>query len=321
MTRNQANPDWLPTCSREVLLERAGMLHKIRRFFLQRNVLEVDTPSLSHGTITDVYLEPLTSTASAPDKLLYLQTSPEFAMKRLLAAGSGCIYQIGRAFRNDEAGRYHNPEFLMLEWYRVGFDHLQLMDEVDQLLVTVLETEPADKISYRDLFIQQLDMDPLSATLEQLQQMVTVKANGPLLDDRDQLLHCLFSILIEPELGQQRPLMVYDFPASQSALARLSASDPSVADRFEVYYRGVELANGFHELKDVAEQRQRFIEDNRQRELQGKNIMPLDERFLAALDAGLPDCAGIALGLDRLLMLKLGKTSIRDVMPFPIERA
>ncbi|RLA00157.1 MAG: elongation factor P lysine(34) lysyltransferase [Gammaproteobacteria bacterium] len=324
MSRDNQETDWQPAADQDVLIARANMLAGIRSFFQQRSVLEVDTPSLSQGTITDVYLEPLSSSCQSIDEgkqSLYLQTSPEFAMKRLLAAGSGCIYQICRAFRDDEMGRFHNPEFLMLEWYRIGFDHQKLMVEMDELLAAILNTEPSDTISYQELFLQRLKIDPLSCSDEDLQSLVFDKANGPKLEQRDEMLHCLFSILIEPELGIKRPLMVFDFPASQSALAKLSNTDPRVASRFEVYYQGVELANGFHELQDAEEQRQRFIEDNQQRKLLGKQQRKLDERFLAALENGLPDCAGVALGLDRLLMLKLEKKAIAQVMTFPIDRA
>ncbi|MCP3673445.1 MAG: elongation factor P--(R)-beta-lysine ligase [Gammaproteobacteria bacterium] len=324
MNSDNIEPDWRPSTSQDALRARAQMLTSIRSFFQQKNVLEVDTPSLSQCTITDVYLEPMTSKCQcigqgkAP---LYLQTSPEFAMKRMLASGSGCIYQICRAFRDDELGRFHNPEFLMLEWYRVGFDHKQLMSEMDELLMLVLESEPADRVSYQQLFFDTLQLDPLTVSDDVLNQLVLSKANGPDLDDRDQNLQCLFSTLIEPNIAPSKPIMVYDFPASQSALARLSTSDPRVADRFEVYYRGVELANGFHELKDADEQRQRFLDDNAQRKRLNKSTKPLDERFLAALTSGLPNCAGVALGLDRLLMLKLNKPSISDVLPFPLDIA
>lgn len=318
------NSEWQPLTSRDVLVARADMLACIRGFFQKKKVLEVDTPALSQGTITDVYLEALSSNfqqVGQENTALYLQTSPEFAMKRLLAAGSGCIYQICRAFRNDELARYHNPEFLMLEWYRLNFDHRQLMSEMNELLMAILATGDADIITYQQLFLNFLQIDPLTASIKQLQQLVTEQANGPILDDRDELLQCLFAILIEPQLGLEVPLMVYDFPASQSALARLSQADCRVAERFEVYYRGIELANGFHELKDADEQRQRFIADNGLRKSQGKAVKPLDERFLAALDSGLPDCAGVAMGLDRLLMLKLNKQSISEVMPFTLDRA
>ena len=324
MSQSSIRHDWKPNTSRSDLITRAEMLANIRHFFRQRKVIEVDTPSLSQGTVTDVYLEAMSSHCHCLDmgeRLLYLQTSPEFAMKRLLAAGSGCIYQICRAFRDDEMGRLHNPEFLMLEWYRVGFNHLQLMSEMDQLLSLILGTKPADVVSYQQLFIEHIQIDPLDATDKQLQELVTEKANGPVLADREQLLQCLFSTLIEPNLAPEKPLMICDFPASQSALARLSETDPRVADRFEVYYQGIELANGFHELKDETEQRKRFIADNQQRRKLNKKEKPLDERFLAALNAGLPDCAGVALGLDRLLMLKLNKQSISEVMPFPLYKA
>jgi lysyl-tRNA synthetase class 2 len=324
MSQNHNSHDWQPTASQSVLIERAKLLANIRQFFSSKNILEVDTPTLSHGTITDVYLDALKSSyqnSQGEKQPLYLQTSPEFAMKRLLAAGSGSIYQICRAYRDDEVGRYHNPEFLMLEWYRIDFDHLQLMAEMDELLTVILETKPADIITYQQLFIDTLQLDPLEEKNSNLQQIVIEKANGPILDDRDELLHCLFGVLIEPLLGQERPLMVTDFPASQSSLARLSKTDPRVADRFEVYYKGIELANGFHELKDATEQRERFNQDNAQRKILEKDQKPLDERFLAALESGLPDCAGVALGLDRLLMLKLNKKRIQEVMPFTLDRA
>ena len=316
--------DWRPSTSQQVLIQRAEMLSRIRRFFQHKEVLEVDTPSLSQATITDIYLEPMKSQCQSMGQgkvPLYLQTSPEFSMKRLLSAGSGSIYQIGRAYRDDESGRYHNPEFLMLEWYRVDFDHLQLMREVEELLSLILGSNTASTISYQQLFIKHLGIDPLSISDADLQILVTEHAKGPDLNDRDQMLQCLFSILIEPELGFEQPLIVYNYPASQAALARISKIDPRVAERFEVYYRGVELANGFHELANSKEQRQRFLADNEKRRALGKEERPYDERLLAALDSGFPNCAGVALGLDRLLMLKLNKTSIAEVMPFPIDIA
>ncbi len=316
--------DWQPTTSREVLIARAEMLSKIRDFFKSKKVIEVDTPALSQGTVTDVYLESMTSCCNSVEdgsRTLYLQTSPEFAMKRLIAAGSGCIYQICRAFRDDESGRVHNPEFLLLEWYRMEYDHFQLMSEMDELLGLVLGTKKAHKVSYQQLFMDYLQFDPLTASTDDIQHLVLKKINGLKLDDRDQMLQVLFSSLIEPSIAKNRPLMVFDYPASQSALARLSTSDQRVAERFEVYYRGVELANGFHELTHEGEQRQRFLNDNLQRKATGKEEKPLDERFLSAIGSGLPDCSGVALGLDRLLMLLLQKESIVEVMPFPINRA
>ena len=324
MNDENNNPDWKPTTSQITLIERSYLLETIRSFFQTKNVIEVSTPTISRGTITDVYLEALTCSSeniSTEQSTYYLQTSPEFAMKRLLAAGSGSIYQICHAYRDEEAGRYHNPEFTMLEWYRVDFNHLELMSEVNELLQTILNSEQAEIISYQNLFLDYLEIDPLEASAEELQKLVSNKANGPVLDSRDEMLQCLFSILIEPDLAKERPLMVTDFPASQSALARISKDDPRVADRFEVYFKGIELANGFHELKDASEQRQRFEADNLQRKKLGKQEKPIDENFLDALNAGLPDCAGIALGIDRLLMLKLGKKHISEVMSFPIDIA
>lgn len=317
-------PDWRPTTSQEVLIARSALLSTIRHFFQAKAVLEVSTPTISRGTITDVYLEAMTCSSkniSKNQSTYYLQTSPEFAMKRLLCAGSGSIYQICHAYRDEEAGRYHNPEFTLLEWYRIGFNHVDLMSEVDELLQVVLGTEQAEIISYQNLFLNHLQIDPLKASAEELQKLVSNDANGPTLESKDEMLHCLFSILIEPKLAKKRPLIVCDFPASQSALARISTSDPRVSERFEVYFKGIELANGFHELKDVKEQRKRFEADNHQRKRLGKSERPIDETFLDALSAGLPDCAGIALGIDRLLMLKLGKKRISDVITFPIDIA
>ncbi len=324
MSVKNNTPDWQPTTRPEILIARAEMLSKIRDFFKSKKVIEVDTPALSLGTVTDVYLESMTSCCSSVEggsQTLYLQTSPEFAMKRLIAAGSGCIYQICHAFRDDESGRVHNPEFLLLEWYRMEYDHFQLMSEMDELLCLLLGTKKAHRVSYQQLFIDYLHFDPLTASTVDIQQIVLKKINGLKLDDRDQMLQVLFSSLIEPSIAKNRPLMVFDYPASQSALACLSASDQRVAERFEVYYRGVELANGFHELTNAEEQRQRFLNDNLQRKATGKEEKPLDERFLSAIGSGLPDCSGVALGLDRLLMLLLQKESIAEVMPFPINRA
>jgi lysyl-tRNA synthetase class 2 len=324
MSTSTDKSTWRPSTSIETLLVRAEMLRQIRCFFLDRDILEVETPLLSKGTVTDVYLEAF-STSYQDNALgeipLYLQTSPEFAMKRLLSAGTGSIYQICKAFRCDEAGRYHNPEFTMLEWYRIDFNHQDLMSEMNELLTLILETETADIISYQQLFIEHLDVDPLTASELELQKIASQKAQASILDDRDQLLQCLFSILIEPNIAQERPLMVCDYPASQSALAQISSTDPRVAERFEVYYQGIELANGFHELKDPIEQKQRFIEDNSQRMKLNKDQKPLDTQLLDALSSGLPNCAGVAMGLDRLLMLKLQKSHISEVLPFTIERA
>ncbi|MDY6981256.1 MAG: EF-P lysine aminoacylase EpmA, partial [Pseudomonadota bacterium] len=258
----------------------------------------------------------------------YLHTSPEYPMKRLLAAGSGPIYQVCKVFRAGEAGRRHNPEFTMLEWYRPGFDHHALMQEVDDLVRALLadafSLEETCRFSYRDLFLRYLQLDPFTCTVKELQQQARQQhidiAHHPDME-RDNWLDLLLTHVIEPQLPANRPVFVYDYPASQGALARLQQqNDITVASRFELYLGGLELANGYHELQDPAEQRQRFERDQQQRQQQGRFVPEIDEKFLAALEHGLPDCAGVALGLDRLLMIASGKDDIRDVLSFSIER-
>lgn len=284
---------------------------------------------LSQSAGTDPALEPMRSQYTGPGHAhglpLYLLTSPEFPMKRLLAAGSGDIYQICQAFRDGEYGQLHNPEFSVLEWYRLGFDHHQLMDEMAQLVRVCMEAElPVEKISYQRLFEQFFHWDPLVATKEQLQasaEAYPIQGAADMdLAQRDDWLDLLLTHVIDRHLGQGRLTFVYDYPASQASLARLNPEDPRVASRFELYYQGVELANGFHELADSKEQRSRFEEENQQRERNGQQQMPVDERLLAVLD-DLPDCSGVALGLDRLLMLKLGAHSLDQVLNFPLDQA
>ena len=315
---------WQPTANQTARVERAALYRQIRAFFEARNVLEVETPLLSQSTVSDVYLDPFVTQfaygASHP-QALYLQTSPEYAMKRLLCAQSGAIYQICKAFRHEGVGRYHNPEFSMLEWYRPGYTHHMLMDEMEQLLTLTLGTNVANRLSYQRAFIEHLALDPLVCTETQLMSALRTYHIDVVSDtrlSRDDCLQLLFSTCIEPVIGQAQPCFVYDFPVSQAALARVSAEDSRVAHRFEVYFKGVELANGFYELTAEAEQRQRFEQDNLMREQKGLPARPLDERFLAALKDGLPDCAGVALGLDRLLMLKIGATRIEEVINFPV---
>ncbi|MBT0585344.1 elongation factor P--(R)-beta-lysine ligase [Alteromonas oceanisediminis] len=329
---NKVLPAWHPQADIETLHARAHLLHSIRAFFAARSVLEVETPVLSaHGT-TDPYIESFCAAKprSAHNSQAefthagYLQTSPEFPMKRLLCAGSGCIYQICKVFRQEQSGRRHNPEFTLLEWYRVGFDHHDLMQEVDAFLQHTLACKPAQTISYQALFEQIMQIDPLSITHEQLVNHVdTLGILAGTADEfsHDDLLNLLFSHVIEPNLGHDRPLLVHSFPASQSALARINADDPRTADRFEAYVAGMELANGFYELADAPEQRQRFESDNRVRARAGQPEIPQDEHLLDALAHGLPDCAGVALGLDRLLMLKMQRADIQDVLAFPFQRA
>ena len=328
--RRNSSRDWRPTTSPEVLRLRAELLALVRRFFAERGVLEVETPLLSAATVPDLHLASLSLRLEAPGapSRAYLQTSPEFAMKRLLAAGSGAIYQVCKAFRDGEAGRSHNPEFTILEWYRPGLDHFALMDEMDELLAAVLGTGPAERVAYGRVFERHLGIDPHRAPIADLRRAaeacgVELAGAGP--EDRDGWLQLLMSHAIEPELGRGRPSFVHDFPASQAALARVrppaEAGGVALAERFEVYARGVELANGFHELADAAEQRRRFERDLERRRDAGLPAVPIDERLLAALDAGLPDCAGVALGIDRLLMLRAGESDLRRVISFPIDRA
>lgn len=319
---------WEPSASIDTLVIRAKLIQKIRQFFISRDVLEVETPTLSSATVTDVHLcgfhTNFISPFQAESQLLYMQTSPEFAMKRLLSAGSGAIFQICKSFRNEEAGRHHNPEFTMLEWYRPGFDHLQLMNEVDQLMQAIVGSQPAETISYQQVFLQYLKLDPLNDDLASIKNLCIQHGFADIAkleSDKDTLLQLLFSHLIEPKIGQIAPVFVIDFPASQAALARISALDSKVAERFELYFKGIELANGFHELTDPNEQRRRFTTDNQIRADKGLPVMPIDERFLSALDSGLPSCAGVALGVDRLIMLALQKTHISEVIAFSINNS
>lgn len=320
--------DWQPSASIAKLQQRALLLASIRQFFAERQVLEVETPAISHATVTDVHLHTFQTDFIGPGYAdgshLYLMTSPEFHMKRLLAAGSGCIYQIGKAFRNEENGRYHNPEFTMLEWYRVGFDHHDLMAEMDALLQQVLQCEAAEKMTYQNAFLQVLGVCPLEASMPQLKVVANELGLSDIAEpeeDRDTLLQLLFSVGVENKIGLQVPAIVYDFPASQAALARINKQDPRVADRFEVYFKGIELANGFHELDDAKEQLARFEADNQKRVEMGLSPQPIDHHLIAALEAGLPACAGVALGIDRLIMLALNCDHIDDVTAFPFPKA
>lgn len=319
---------WSPTAPLAFLQQRAQILARIRLFFADRHVLEVDTPTMASAGVTDVHLHNFTTRFVGPGQAdglaLYLQTSPEFHMKRLLAAGYGAIYQIAKAYRNEEAGRLHNPEFTMLEWYRPGFDHQALMDEMADLLQLVLAVETPTRISYQQAFIETLGVCPLTASLDALRRAGLGLGADDLLaieSHRDTLLQLLFAVGVEPRIGQQVPCFVYDFPASQAALARINPHDSRVAERFEVYFKGIELANGFHELTDADEQRRRFELDNQERAERGLAIRPIDEYLLAALAHGLPQCAGVALGIDRLVMLALGAESLEQVIAFPVMRA
>jgi len=315
---------WSPSATVEILQTRAKLMAGIRDFFSKRQVLEVETPLLSHGTITDPHIQAIPALfIGAEKKTVFLQTSPEYAMKRLLAADVGAIYQICKAFRQGEIGKLHNPEFTLLEWYRPGFDHHDLMDEMSDLLQCILQTKPIVRLSYHEIFETYLKINPHTASFVELaicaeKNQVDMVSD---LSDRNAWLNLLLSHCIEPHLGQENPVFVYDFPASQAALAKIRPENPPVASRFELYFKGVELANGFHELLDAKEQRKRFEADLLFRKQQGLGASSIDERFLAALEKGLPDCAGVALGIDRLMMLALGCPSIKEAMSFHFEHA
>jgi len=312
--------------------KRAKILQQIRQFFVERNVVEVETPVLSQGTVTDVYLDALSCkydfladspTGHSTD--LFLQTSPEFHMKRLLASGYGCIYSIAKSFRHEEAGRFHNPEFTMLEWYRIGFDQFDLMSEVSDLIQVVLGGNKALFSSYQDIFLKTVSVDPLTANFNELVEVLDQhdKSADWLIEmkDADLLLQFIFTEIIELTIGINQPQFIYDFPIAQASLAKRSIDDPRVAQRFECYYRGIELVNGFNELTDANEQVARFEEDNAKRTAQGLTVKPIDKNFIEALNHGLPQCSGVALGIDRLVMLALDIKNISAVQSFSIERA
>ncbi|TKB51362.1 elongation factor P--(R)-beta-lysine ligase [Ferrimonas sediminicola] len=319
---------WQPTAPLDNLRRRAALIGQIRDFFARRGVLEVETPALSRSATTDLHLHSFDTRFVGPGAAqgvpLYLMTSPEFHMKRLLCAGSGAIYQLCKSFRNEEAGRHHNPEFTMLEWYRPGFDHHQLMDEMAELLEGVLECGTPERATYQQVFLKHTGVDPLARDLPGLKACCHRYGLGDIADieeEVDTLLQLLFSMVVEPVIGQDVPCFVFDFPASQAALARISDQDPRVAERFEVYFKGIELANGFHELSDADEQLRRFEQDNLKRQAAGLPPRPIDHLLIRALAAGLPDCAGVALGVDRLIMLALEEEQIDAVLAFPVSRA
>jgi lysyl-tRNA synthetase class 2 len=320
---------WEPTCSLQQLQARANLLQKIRVFFADRNVLEVETPLLCQATGTDPNLEFFSTQyrLGTQSQTYYLQTSPEFCMKRLLAAGSGSIYQISKAFRNSESGRYHNPEFSLLEWYRIAFDLQQLMEEVAQLLKYLLEPlkPKVECISYTEVFRRYTELDPLTFSVQAY--IECARSNN--LNDAELIcsenhsmwLDFLFSFLIQPQLGKQSICMIFDYPASQSSLARVKIGDQRLVERVEVFVDGVELGNGYFELTDSVEQQQRFDCERELRKQMGLYVPNVDKRFLNAIESGLPDCSGMALGLDRLMMISTNSKAIEQVMAFPFGHA
>lgn len=326
-----APADFRPTALRANLALRAQLLRRMRQFFDGRGFLEVETPLLSADTVVDRHLDPLPVTLfddprePAVGRTLWLQTSPEYGMKRLLAAGAAAaMYQVARVFRGGERGAWHNPEFTMVEWYRVGDGMQEGMQLLSELAEHVLGWEAAERISYRQAFLTWTGVDPLSAPISQLAQTARqrgIAAPAGWGDDRDAWLDLLLTECVQPHLGQARPAILYDYPASQAALARVRDETPPVAERFELFARGIELANGYHELTDAHVLRERNAAANRQRLADGKYLLPEDSRLLAAMDCGLPPCTGVALGFDRLVMLAAEASEISQVIPFPIERA
>jgi len=332
---------WQPSCSIEKLKARAEFYAQIRAFFYKRNVLEVETPLLSISTATDPHLESICALVKTQmdqvEQNYFLHTSPEFPMKRLLASGSGSIYQICKTFRNGETGSRHNPEFTMLEWYRPGFSLDDLMSEVESLIYETLApkftlSRGIEKLTYRESFLRYLSIDPFEiadADLEIKARELTAYAGPDMV--RDDYLNLLLSICIEPQLGKitsdkknhLSPVFLYEYPPSQASLAQVSISKEgiSVAQRFELYIDGLELANGYFELTDPKEQVNRFEQDNAERRHLNLPEIPFDINLISALKKGLPACAGVALGLDRLLMVRERAQSISEVLAFPIERA
>ncbi|MGO4702453.1 EF-P lysine aminoacylase EpmA [Dyella sp. 2RAB6] len=307
---------------------RAQLNALLRQFFAERGVLEVETPILSAAGNTDPNIESFSATFSghvdAGPRERWLRTSPEYPLKRLLAAGVGDCYELGRVFRNGEAGGRHNPEFTMLEWYRVGWDHRQLMEESIALVECALAMagRRAEVVveSYRQLFLDELGLDPLHAPIDELRAPLAEYGIGPDGLGRDDWLDLLITHKLQPAFPRDRITVIHDYPASQCALARIRPGDPPMAERFELFLGRYELANGYHELNDGAEQRQRFERDNALRRERGLREIPLDEPLLAVLDA-MPDCAGVALGMERLLMCLAGTDAIADVLAFPFAEA
>jgi lysyl-tRNA synthetase class 2 len=328
---NPGSPDWRPTASRRMLELRAALLARTRAFFAARGVLEVDTPIVVNAPVTDVHIHSarvLFEEAGPPQaqgRPYFLHTSPEYAMKRLLAAGVGDIYQVCHVVRALERGRLHNAEFTLVEWYRVGVTLDALMSEVEALVRELLDSSGAarasTRVSYREAFLRALSLDPFTAPLAELAQHARRAGFDGAATDRDELLELLMGTVVGPRLGDGGLTFVYGYPASQAALARLDPQDPRAAQRFELYCDGVELANGFHELTSAPEQRRRFEKDLEERRRLGLAAAAVDERLLAALGAGMPDCCGVALGFDRTLMLAAGAERIDAILPFPIERA
>ncbi|MDH4018892.1 MAG: EF-P lysine aminoacylase EpmA [Xanthomonadales bacterium] len=312
--------NWRPSANPAHLRARACLLRDIRDYFAGEGVMEVETPMISMAGNTDPEIHSIRTDSGG-----YLRTSPEFALKRLLASGSGDIFELGRVFRAGESGRSHNPEFTMLEWYRTGFSYHQLMDEVALLVRHCgrgkFDQWPQHKLSYRQLFVNYIGLDPFSANEHELKAKAKEHGISDIELNHRQWLDLLISMVIQPALPKECLTFIYDFPAEQAALARIRPGNPSLAERFELYLGQTELANGYQELTDAIEQKQRFDTENRQRVKRGLEECAIDHHLLSALENGLPECAGVALGVDRLLMAVSGVDSINKVTAFPYSRA
>ena len=326
---SELDSKWRPTASLERLRQRAELLSRLRAFFAQQGLWEVETPVLSTDTVVDRYLDPVPvqPPCASERENFWLQTSPEFGMKRLLAAGAEMIYQVTRAFRQDEAGPLHNPEFTMVEWYCVGDSLERGMQRLADLCVAVLDCQAPTRLTYRDAFLQTLALDPHTASLAELKRCAA-SANLQVSDsflsaDHDEWLNLLLAERVQPRLGVTAPVIVCDYPASQAALAQIRHDERGtrVASRFELYAQGIELANGYHELLDAAQLQLRQTQANALRQSDGKARLPEDNRLIQAMQHGLPDCCGVALGFDRLAMIALGAQQLSDVLAFPIDRA
>ncbi len=302
------------------LVDRALMLQKARAFFAERNVLEVDCPALSQSAPIDLHIDVM-KIAMKDAEVGYLHTSPEYGMKRLIAAGIGDIYQISHAFRDGEIGPLHNPEFTMTEWYRLGISFEEMIAETLDFIRLFLGDLPHRLMNYRQVLKHYLGIDYLTSSVSELLDHAKSSSlnlpNDAATWDRDTLLQLLVSFLIEPQLGHAELFVLSYFPASQAALSKtiILPDGERVACRFEVYYRGIELANGYYELTDAVEQRKRLEASNQARLNAGKEALKIDERFLEALELGLPDCCGVAVGFDRLMMLKHKESELKNVLP------
>lgn len=303
------------------LRDRAAMLAKARQFFAERNVLEVDCPALALSAPVDLHIEVMKVLLDA-GQTGYLHTSPEYGMKRLLSYGIGDIYQISHVFRNQEIGPLHNPEFTMAEWYRCAFSFEEMIEETLAFIRLFLGELPSETLSYKEAFSRYLDFDYTQLSVQDLLAHLE-KHNITLSEDaaswgKDTLFQLLMSIAIEPHLGQNTLLVLTHFPATQSALAKTTtlSGGEEISYRYEIYHRGIELANGYYELTDATEQQRRFEQTNLARAKAGKELLTIDEKFLSALHRGLPDCCGVAVGFDRLMLLRNKQTSLINVLPF-----